>query len=108
MIRTPPRSTLFPYTTLFRSLEPLLRHISENQTAGFILVLARVTPLFLLAPIFSSRMVPARARGVAAVAIALGLAPPALHGQQVPLDIAGLGGVVTKAHALGRAYAVAL
>src|SRR5437870_9739564 len=24
MIRRPPRSTLFPYTTLFRSLEPLL------------------------------------------------------------------------------------
>src|SRR2546422_11712836 len=25
MIRRPPRSTLFPYTTLFRSLEPLLQ-----------------------------------------------------------------------------------
>src|SRR2546423_2266965 len=25
MIRRPPRSTLFPYTTLFRSLRPLLR-----------------------------------------------------------------------------------
>src|SRR2546421_3646294 len=25
MIRRPPRSTLFPYTTLFRSLHPLLR-----------------------------------------------------------------------------------
>src|SRR3712207_8271413 len=26
MIRRPPRSTLFPYTTLFRSDAPLLRH----------------------------------------------------------------------------------
>src|SRR2546429_3930426 len=26
MIRRPPRSTLFPYTTLFRSLNELLRH----------------------------------------------------------------------------------
>src|SRR2546427_6508434 len=26
MIRRPPRSTLFPYTTLFRSLGPKLRH----------------------------------------------------------------------------------
>src|SRR5690349_22852890 len=26
MIRRPPRSTLFPYTTLFRSLEPLEDH----------------------------------------------------------------------------------
>src|SRR5438034_7489913 len=27
MLRRPPRSTLFPYTTLFRSLSPLLRLI---------------------------------------------------------------------------------
>src|SRR3712207_8111957 len=27
MIRRPPRSTLFPYTTLFRSLRHILRHI---------------------------------------------------------------------------------
>src|SRR5438270_10666915 len=27
MIRRPPRSTLFPYTTLFRSLNPMLREI---------------------------------------------------------------------------------
>src|SRR5688572_31077201 len=27
MIRRPPRSTLFPYTTLFRSLVPLLRAV---------------------------------------------------------------------------------
>src|SRR3712207_9263304 len=26
MIRRPPRSTLFPYTTLFRSLEPVAAH----------------------------------------------------------------------------------
>src|SRR2546429_6180010 len=30
MIRRPPRSTLFPYTTLFRSY----RHISKNLKAG--------------------------------------------------------------------------
>src|SRR2546425_8181494 len=27
MIRRPPRSTLFPYTTLFRSIRPRLRHL---------------------------------------------------------------------------------
>src|SRR2546430_13009598 len=31
MIRRPPRSTLFPYTTLFRSLEPLLPHPLGRQ-----------------------------------------------------------------------------
>src|SRR2546430_12979800 len=30
MIRRPPRSTLFPYTTLFRSFEPL-RHVHRHQ-----------------------------------------------------------------------------
>src|SRR2546430_5719028 len=30
MIRRPPRSTLFPYTTLFRSLKSLARHASLN------------------------------------------------------------------------------
>src|SRR5256886_14198097 len=33
MIRRPPRSTLFPYTTLFRSLGGLLRHQVGASTA---------------------------------------------------------------------------
>jgi flagellar biosynthesis protein FliR len=86
----------------------MLQHVSETQTAGFILVLARVSPLFLLAPIFSSRMIPLRARGVAAVALAIGMAPLALHGQKVPLDVAGLGGLVIKELLVGLAYAFAV
>src|SRR5438034_8815393 len=31
MIRRPPRSTLFPYTTLFRSVDPRLRHRRSNR-----------------------------------------------------------------------------
>src|SRR2546428_5520024 len=35
MIRRPPRSTLFPYTTLFRSVEiPGVEKLSPAQTAG--------------------------------------------------------------------------
>src|SRR2546430_9175354 len=44
MIRRPPRSTLFPYTTLFRShrrrctqLSPILRHSSQPSLFGLIL-----------------------------------------------------------------------
>src|SRR5256885_4606027 len=38
MIRRPPRSTLFPYTTLFRSLHPAIRraargHLGASQSA---------------------------------------------------------------------------
>src|SRR2546425_9624639 len=38
MIRRPPRSTLFPYTTLFRSA-------SASSAAGFHLFASRATPL---------------------------------------------------------------
>src|SRR5260370_23678814 len=34
MIRRPPRSTLFPYTTLFRSFEDLPRHVIGVRVAG--------------------------------------------------------------------------
>src|SRR2546430_11014818 len=30
MIRRPPRSTLFPYTTLFRSVRPRIRHLASS------------------------------------------------------------------------------
>src|SRR5256885_7237109 len=37
MIRRPPRSTLFPYTTLFRSVEPLLHGVGTvDRLAGYV------------------------------------------------------------------------
>src|SRR3712207_9001418 len=33
MIRRPPRSTLFPYTTLFRSEQPVLRQAAQPRAA---------------------------------------------------------------------------
>ena len=47
--------------------------ISVQHIYAFFLVLARVTPLFLVAPVFSSQMLLPRVRTVIAVAIALGL-----------------------------------
>src|SRR2546422_8462658 len=48
MIRRPPRSTLFPYTTLFRSRRPLEHHVleqvSEAGAAGALVAGARVVP----------------------------------------------------------------
>ena len=43
--------------------ESILAEFGQQQVLGFMLVLARVSPLFLLAPLFSSKMIPARARG---------------------------------------------
>src|SRR2546430_8841355 len=45
MIRRPPRSTLFPYTTLFRSLEPTWRQgAGLAQIVGAVQTPAWVTP----------------------------------------------------------------
>ena len=46
-------------------------------------MLARVTPLFMLAPLFSSSPVPPRVRGIIAVGISIGLTPVAMHGQHI-------------------------
>src|SRR2546430_12552872 len=37
MIRRPPRSTLFPYTTLFRSIPPPPRVFSVDALRGFVM-----------------------------------------------------------------------
>ncbi|MBX5469455.1 MAG: flagellar biosynthetic protein FliR [Thermoleophilaceae bacterium] len=89
-------------------MNELLTRLSEQQTASFMLVLARVSPLFLLAPVFSSRMLPARARGIAAVALAIGMAPLATRGRPVPLGGADLGGLVVKEILVGLAFAFAV
>jgi flagellar biosynthetic protein FliR len=89
-------------------MNELLNQIGQQQATGFILVLARVTPLFVLAPVFSSKMLPMRARTVAAVAISFGLAPWALHGHHVTQDVMQLAGLVFKELLVGFAYAFAL
>jgi flagellar biosynthetic protein FliR len=86
----------------------LLRQLGEQQAAAFMLVLARVSPLFLLAPLFSARQVPARARGVVAVALAVGLAPIAARGRELPLDAWALAGLVGKELLVGAAFAFAV
>jgi flagellar biosynthetic protein FliR len=89
----------------------ILAQFSENQVAGFMLVLARVSPLFLLAPLFSSKMLPARARGIVAVALALALLPIAsrtAHGHQIPLDSLQYSGLILKELLVGAAFSFVL
>src|SRR3712207_8336840 len=38
MIRRPPRSTLFPYTTLFRSILELIKELQEQENMGVIFI----------------------------------------------------------------------
>ena len=86
----------------------LLSGLEGNELAGFILVLARVTPLFLVAPLFSSQMIPPRVRGIIAVGIAIGLTPVAMHGQKIPTDGLQLAGLVIEGMLVGFGFAFAL
>jgi flagellar biosynthesis protein FliR len=86
----------------------LLSKLAGNELTGFILVLARVTPLFFIAPLFSSQMIPPRVRGIIAVAIAVGLTPIAMHGQHVPNEPILLAGMVVEGLLVGLAFAFTL
>jgi flagellar biosynthesis protein FliR len=76
------------------TLSHLITMLGGGQpVTGFFLVLARITPLFVVAPLFSSPMIPTGVRGTIAVAFAIGLTGIALHGQHIPSDplpVAGL------------------
>ena len=89
-------------------MNALLRQVGEQHVIAFFLVLARVGPLFVVAPLFSSKMIPVRARGVAAVALAVGLSPLALKDQVVPTDAAAIAGLVGKEALVGFAFAFAI
>ena len=88
----------------------LLAQFGEQQVASFFLVLARVSPLFLLAPLFSSKLLPARARGIVAVGLALGIAPIAMNagGENIPTEVLALGGLVLKEMLVGLGFSFAL
>jgi flagellar biosynthetic protein FliR len=89
-------------------MNALLGKLAANDLAGFILVLARVTPLFFVAPVFSSAMIPPRVRTVIAVGISIGLAPVALAGQHIPSDAVALAGLVVQGMLVGFAFAFSL
>ena len=59
---------------------------SGKTVTGFILVLARIAPLFVLAPLFSSKQIPTLVRTSIALGLAIGLTGIGIHGQNVPTD----------------------
>jgi flagellar biosynthetic protein FliR len=90
-------------------MQDLVRQFGEQQVLAFFLVLARLSPLFILAPLFSSQMLPVRVRGIVAVALAIGLAPIVGRGARVPdpttIEVVEL---VGKELLVGLAFAFAL
>jgi flagellar biosynthetic protein FliR len=86
----------------------LLQQLGEQHVVGFFLVLGRVSPLFVLAPLFSSKMIPMRVRGIAAVGLAVGMSPIALKGDKVPTDVMAIGGLMLKEILIGMSFAFAV
>jgi flagellar biosynthetic protein FliR len=88
--------------------QAVLERFSEQQVLAFALVLARVAPLFLIAPLFSSKSFPPRVRGVAAVALAIGISPAAtaaLGDQHLPEGVWAMAGLIGKEMLVGLAFA---
>lgn len=90
------------------TLDELVGRFGEQHVLGFFLVLARLSPLFVLAPLFSSRTIPGRVRGIVAVALSIGLAPVVSAGQELPTDAWLIGGLIGKELLIGAAFAFAV
>jgi flagellar biosynthesis protein FliR len=90
------------------TVNELIGRFGEQHVAAFFLVLARVGPLFVLAPLFSSKMVPGRVRGIIAVGLAIGLSPVVSKGADVPLDAWTLALLIAKEMLVGAAFAFAI
>ncbi len=88
-------------------MTPIVQQFGEQQVAGFFLVLARVSPLFVLAPLFSSQLVPPRVRGIVAVALAIGLVPVVAR-SRIPLETFEFASLVGKELLVGLAFAFVL
>src|SRR5256714_159426 len=61
--------------------------------------------MFVLAPLFSSRLIPARVRGIVAVALAIGLSPVLVKGHHLPTGPADLAWLAGKELLIGLAFA---
>jgi flagellar biosynthetic protein FliR len=90
------------------NVNALLEQIGTQHVAAFFLVLTRIGPLFVVAPLFSSKMIPVRARGVAAVALAIGMSPLALRNGTIPTDALSLAGLLGKEALVGFAFAFSI
>jgi flagellar biosynthesis protein FliR len=90
------------------TVNELIARFGEQHVAAFVLVLARLSPLFVLAPLFSSKLVSARVRGIVAVGLAIGISPVVSKGVILPLGIYDLLWLVLKEMLVGATFAFAV
>ncbi len=79
-----------------------------TEVVAFVLVLGRVAPLFLLAPVFSAKLLAQRAKFLAAAAIAVALTPIASQGRTIPVDPFLFALTLAREVGIGLAFALAL
>jgi flagellar biosynthesis protein FliR len=85
-----------------------LPQYAGTEVVAFVLVLGRVAPLFLLAPVFSAQLLASRAKFIAAIGISVALTPIAAHGATIPTDPLVFGLTLAREVAIGLAFALAL
>jgi flagellar biosynthetic protein FliR len=89
------------------TLNQLLRGVLGPGTiVGFFLVLARVSPLFIVAPLFSSKMVPRQVRGLVGVGLAVGLTGVATKGQHLPTAALPIAALLIEELVVGLGFAL--
>jgi flagellar biosynthesis protein FliR len=91
------------------TLSHVLSALGGGQSiTAFFLVLGRVSPLFLLAPLFSAKQIPMQVRGIVAVALTFGLTGIAMHGQQIPTEPIQVAGLMIVQVLVGILFAYAI
>jgi flagellar biosynthetic protein FliR len=85
-----------------------LPQLAGQSLVAFVLVLARVAPLFMLAPVLSAALVPARAKAMLALAMAFALTPLASGGLKLSDDPIVLATTLAQEAGVGIAFALAL
>lgn len=88
--------------------EELLRLLGVENMLVFVAALARVSPLFLMAPLFSSRQLSPRVKTIIALALAIGLVPVADPGERLAGDAASVLGMLAVEFLVGFSVAFAL
>jgi flagellar biosynthetic protein FliR len=84
-----------------------LPNLAAAHLVGYVLVLCRVGGLFVLAPIFSGRMIPSHAKLIVAGVISFALMPLVTHPAAIPTDVR-IVPLVMKELLVGLAFALAL
>jgi flagellar biosynthetic protein FliR len=89
------------------ALQSSLPSFAGDKAVAFLLVLCRVGGLFVLAPIFSGRMIPVQAKMIIAGAVSFTMMPIVTAGVTIPTGIA-VAPLMVKETLVGLAFALAL